>query len=143
MPARFFFDHDLGLSVVEFSGTITGSELEQIDRLVISSPLVMDRTLDLTDLRRVTETRITSADIDASVRRWAGLYDTTKMQKLAFVARRDLNFGQSKMFAALAPDRPYETKVFRGMNGAEDWFGIPHGTVDRLVSGEPVGSVHD
>jgi hypothetical protein len=141
MPARFFFDSELCLSIVEFSGIFTADDLEAMDNLIIASPWVDKRILDISDLRGVTRMDLTSDDLDASVRRWAQLYATTKMRKLAMVAPQDFSFGQSRVYAGLAGERPYATRVMRDINLAEEWFGIPPGTVDRIIAGPPAGSV--
>ena len=141
MPARFFFDPELRLCIVEYSGIFTAADLEEMDDMIIASPWVDERILDITDLRGVIRMDLTSDDLDASVRRWAKRYATTKMRKLAMVAPRDFSFGQSRVYAGLAGERPYETRVMREMHLAEAWLGVPAGTVDRIIAGPPAGSV--
>ena len=140
MPAKYFFDSESALVVVQFTGTMSGTDLQRIDAMVMADPEAMGRVFELSDLRLVTASTLTTLDLDASARRWSAHYESTSLKKFAMVAPQDLTFGQSRMYVAFAQERPYETRVFRDAEEAEAWFDIPSGSADRLISRDPRGN---
>ncbi len=105
------------------SGRLSGAEIIEAKRaLLTESPGLPPIRFTLVTLVEVTSLAITPDEvrelvgIDLELARWSpGMV-------VAIVAPRDLDFGMSRMWQALAEDTGWATGVFRSLPQAEAWL---------------------
>jgi len=107
------------------SGTLKLSDyLDNADAL-LSDPDYADCTADLLDLSAVENIELSSADIDRITRKDREFGDMLEERKLAIVASGDIPFGFARMYGAQSNSTFKGLHVFRCLEDALEWLGIP------------------
>ena len=110
---------------LRFEGEITLSDINQARPLALSDPDFTPELAQLVDLRFAQATSFPLSHIRA-------LAETSAFQrgvKRALVAPTDIEFGLSRMFEVFNEPQHQLVQVFRSLEDACEWLGVP---VDAL-----------
>ena len=131
---KYFYSEELKTLFVTYTGLLSDIEIAEHVRSMKEDACVSLVDKIIVDLRAAdSSSRSTSAITqlarDASL---DGKIDTEKV-RVAIVASNDLAFGNARMYQTYAGgDDNYH--VFRDMNDAADWIGIPLDEIERMRS---------
>jgi hypothetical protein len=133
MPITYQLKPDLRLVILVHAGVVTDDEF-----LSFYKALFQDNRFDesfklLVDLRQA----------ESSVRSGATLHEfadfirrqylsTTATPKVAVVAPEDISFGLARMYEAFSEEVPWEFEVFRAIDAALAWLGLPDSLLNNL-----------
>ena len=125
MTVRERFDAERNVLRVVLEGTVTDEDLLAYAQGSAGSPDVPEGHDVLVDLRGADPASIGSH----ALRRVADLFTrsdrTPERCRIAMVASHDAGYGLSRMYQAFRSDSPIEVRVFRDMDGAHAWLGLP------------------
>ena len=121
MPASYRIDTELGIVFSFGTGTVTDEDLLNHQRSVSADPLFHPGLSQLVDGRGVTEVKATVHGIRALIS--GNPYGSGS--KRAFVAPNDTIFGMARMFELGRVNAEDDFRVFRSMDPAREWLGLP------------------
>ena len=121
MSASYRIDTELGIVFSVGTGTVTDEDLVNHQESVSRDPLFHPGLSQLVDGRAVTEVKATPQGIRALIS--GNPYGHGS--KRAFVAPNDTNNGLARMFELGRIDAEDEFRVFRSMDQAREWLGLP------------------
>jgi len=125
MPIRHRYDPGMRTLFVTAEGEIGDDEFLAWGQQVAADEAIPAGRLELIDLRRLELPDVSSE----TLRRVADAFrqrDRTQFEtKIAVVASSDLAFGLSRMYQAYRSDAPIALEVFRDMDAARAWLGLP------------------
>ncbi len=125
MPITHRFDGSLNVLFVEMHGIITDEELLHYAKTVTTDTEIPQTHHELID---VSEVQVPKASTD-SLRRVATTFQdaerTPESVKIAFVATADAAYGAARMYQVFRAGSRASFHVFRKMDEARDWLGLP------------------
>ncbi len=122
MPVSYTRTEDGGI-MVKAKGTITGADLKEFnDRLYASPGDIQKLAYQICDLTNVTEVQASSTDVEDLLLQDTIASKSNPNMLIALVGDKDFVFGLSRMWETLAEDSPFEGKVFRKLEDAQQWI---------------------
>ncbi len=117
------FNRELGVIVLRYRGTVDFREIKHaFDELVLVQGFRSGLCL-VADFRQC-HTVLTGSDVSELAYHARNTDAKWGSTKWAFLAEKDLTFGLSRMYAALASDCQVTTHTFRSARDADNWLGI-------------------
>lgn len=137
MPAHYHVNRELGLILVQGEGVLCDEDLRSLNTGLTADPAIRECAMELDDWRAVTRNDVSSACLRALAESWnkRDLYVDTADAKVAAVAPRDVEFGLNRMYQMFRSGSPVEFGLFREMEEAEAWLGLPRGYTQRRAQG--------
>jgi len=130
LSLRYEIERQLGLVLVVGSGVIRDEDLERLNKRLMADPDLRHCTMELDDMRAVTNSVGVSADCLRRLgEKWGERDSFLEGTKLASVAPRDVEFGLTRMYQLYRGGTPVEMRLFREMGEAEHWLDLPAGFV--------------
>ena len=114
-------DTKLGIVFTVGSGALTDDDIRAHQQSLAKNPDFRPNLRQLLDTRAVTEVKVTPEGVRAAV---AG-NPFGKGAKRAFVAATETIFGMARMFEQSRVNPQDEFRVFRSMDEARAWLGLP------------------
>ena len=125
MCHQISIDSDLKLARIIAMGSVNVLELREIYSQLIEHSDWQAGFDILCDYRRIEDFDVTTRDID-EITEWQTSIDARIGNgKCAVVASRDSVFGMSRMWEMISAERSQHICVFREMEGALTWLGLP------------------
>ena len=121
MPATYRIDRELGIVFSRGWGDLTDEELVAHQRSLAVDADFLPNLSQLADAREVTEVHATAHGVHELI---AG-NPFGKGARRAFVAYNDTIFGLARMFELGRPSPQDEFRVFRSIDEARTWLGLP------------------
>lgn len=127
MAIHFRASRELGLCVVEFEGVVTAEEFERLLDPLVDDPVYTTMPMTLVDTTEALRVAAPSEVVRRFARRIEAHVDehVEGLSRLALVATRAEFFGLSRMYEMLRGQSPVEMQVFRSLEAAEAWLGLP------------------
>jgi len=126
MPVHDRFDAEANLLIVTFEGTLGDEDLLQYVRHALERSEVPPGRNELIDLSRVEAGAEISSQV---VRRVADRFNRADRaregSRVAIIATTDVHYGLSRMYQAFRSEAPVDLRVFRTMDEARAWLGLP------------------
>ena len=120
MPASCSIDAARGLILTRCEGVLTDAEIMDLKREIHSDPAFDPTFRELTDLRAVTELKVSSKGVAS----FSGFdRDVGDGHRIAMVASEAVVFGMARMYQQVTVDGD-RVGVFRSMEEALDFLGI-------------------
>jgi hypothetical protein len=140
VPIRHQIRRDLGLAVSIHIGIVTDQEFLDSYEALFNDPDYDLNFSRLVDLRKTDSSSRSSEALRAIAalvrRRYEGVETAPKT---AVVAPRDLSFGLARMYQALSELVPGDVVVFRSVDAALAWLGVPDETIPAVRASEKLG----
>lgn len=132
MAYTYVIDSEAGLVRITVTGRDTAADNARRIR-EIANDLAWSPGMDvLLDFTGAAEIDIAPAEMDAIAKMKVGIDALIGDGRLAIVADRDLIYGMSRMYEALAEGKiSMKIRVFRDLREAEEWLGTGPGPADR------------
>jgi hypothetical protein len=121
MPADYRIDPDARLIRSNATGVVTDDDLRDHQKRLRGDPAFDPRFDQLWDFRAAEVVEVTTA----VVHELAGSRSFEAGAKRALVAPTDVGFGLARMFQTLHEAAPEELRVFRTLDDAKAWLGLP------------------
>ena len=122
MPISYRLDQNLKMVFTTASGLVTDDDLIDHARKVCADSDVPVGARALVDFRDVQEVEVATE----TIHQVADIFRaSTYAPKTAFVTNANVIYGMSRMFEMLRDDSPNEIRVFRVVDEAKCWLGIP------------------
>ncbi len=133
MPITFHFRPELNLVISVHKGDRTDDELLAAYKGMYESDLYNISMNRLADFRQA----LSSSRSSSALKQLAALANkkfagTNAHPKVAVIAPNDLSFGISRMYAAYADTVPWDLMVFRSVDAALAWLGLPDDFMDKF-----------
>ena len=127
MSVSYTYEEDTHYLYTKFYGVLTDADLQGHAQAVVDDPLIKGEIKEIVDLRDVESVEATTDSISEIINIDKLHIDKLSEQKTAIVAPRELLFGLSKIYEVLyeLADAPARVKVFREINEARKWLGLP------------------
>ena len=93
-------------------------------RALTADPQFSTQMRELSDIRQVTDFRVTPSGIRIMVAADVKMVSTGGMHKLAIVAEENVAYGMSRMYQTLDEPNIRSVGVFRNYEEAAEWLGI-------------------
>jgi len=137
VPIRHVIRSDLGLALSVHTGTITDEEFLESYRTLLEDPRYDLGYSRLVDLRRTDSSSRSSDALRSIVAYMKRRYEGVEVApKTAVVAPRDISFGLARMYQAYSDLAPGDVVVFRAVDAALAWLGIPDDALPELPESE-------
>jgi len=125
MPISHRYDAGLRTLFVSAEGAVGDDEFLEWGQRVASDEAIPAGRLELIDLRRLELPAVSSQTLRAVADAFRQRDRTQFETRIAVVASSDLAFGLSRMYQAYRFDAPITLEVFRDMDAARAWLGLP------------------
>jgi hypothetical protein len=128
MPIEYRYVEEHELVVTTFSGVVTDEELLAHGHRIGNDERIPWGHREVVDMRTIDSVTVTSPGIASliDIDRRSGKASETK---LAIVAPKDVVFGLSRAYQIRSkPDRPV-VEVFRTIEEAAEWLGVPSAVI--------------
>ena len=106
------------------TGVLTDDDVMEHRRMLTADPQFSFTMRELSDIRQVTDFRLTPAGIKIMVAADAKMVPAGGMHKLAVVAEEKVAYGMSRMYQTLGEPNIRSVGVFRNYKDAAEWLGI-------------------
>lgn len=132
MAISFRTRPDLNLAIIEHIGSIPDDEIFAFYKGLYENATLDPSMNQLVDLRKADSTP-RSPEILRHCAEFVRdtLTEITPYPKIAVIAPKDLTFGLARMYEALIASAPCEFVVFRSLDAALAWLGLPEDLLDR------------
>lgn len=133
MPIKSFVKPEHNLVIMVHEGVIPDDEFLAFYKSFFAGEEFVPSMNLLVDLREADS----SARSSGVLRHFAEYVGTVitngpARAKVAVVAQRDLSFGIARMYEAFSESVPWDFVVFRAIDAALAWLGVPDSVVDGL-----------
>ena len=125
MTISYSIDNRLGGVFTTATGCLTDEELLEDNRKLTVDPEFRSGLIELMDARSVTDLKITPEGIEHLVMQDAADAERLENYRLAMVVSKDAAFGLARMYETMTQHNMPNVKVFRDMNDARRWLGLP------------------
>jgi hypothetical protein len=125
MPISYRIDPARSFIFTTASGTLTDDDILDLKRRLTKDPEFKAGMRELSDVRAVTDLRVTTQGVRSMVSEDAKQSSTLHAYKLAIVAGGDAVFGMARMYQMLTEANLPHVAVFRDYETAERWLGGP------------------
>ena len=133
MPIRCYFKPEEKLVVFIHLGVISDDEFLSSYKAFHQDPRFEKSFNLLVDLRHAeSSTRSPSALREISDFRHQWFPQTAVRPKIAVIAPKDLSFGLARMYESYSDTDPAKFVVFRAVDAALAWLGLPESLIDDL-----------
>jgi len=112
------------LVIATGTGVLTDDDVMEHRRTLAADPRFSFAMREISDIRQVTDFRLTAAGIKLMVAADAKMVPAGGMHKLAVVAEEDVAYGMSRMYQTLGEPNIRSVGVFRNYKDAAAWLGI-------------------
>ena len=126
MPIKYFIDKDMGVVFTTASDVLTENELFEHKRKLISDPNFKPGFVELSDVRFITDLKISPSSIEAFVAQDESDAERLKDFKLAIVVSGALEFGMGAMYEMMSRENSTNVRIFRDLGQAREWLEIPN-----------------
>ncbi|MBN1163735.1 MAG: hypothetical protein JXB45_04100 [Candidatus Krumholzibacteriota bacterium] len=137
MPIKYTIIKDRGLIVSIHTGSVPDKEfIDSYTKLFSDPEFDLGYNL-LIDLRQAESVNRSSAALHTIASMVKARYQGSKQQpKTAIIASSDLSYGLSRMYQAYSDAVSGESSVFRNLDEALEWLGVPTGAIDHILKSE-------
>ncbi len=126
MPIAHRYDDQLRTLFIDVSGEVTETELVDAARKLASDPSIPPGRRELLDLSGAQQTTVTPAVLRHVAAIFGATDKTPAESRVAIYAPGDLFFGLSRMYETFrSSSSPVQIRVFRALDEARTWLGIP------------------
>jgi hypothetical protein len=125
MPVELAFEKDGAGVVIRGSGVVNAKEILHGNEQVYASHRIDKLRYQLCDYRDVTEFDVSSDDLRAIARQDKLASVQNPDLAIAIIGDHDVIFGMGRMWEAFVSEAPIKGKVFRTIEEARAWLGIP------------------
>jgi len=131
MPIRYELKPDQKLVILVHVGAVTDEEFLSFYRDLYETAGFDDSFNLLVDLRHTESSVRSTAALAELVNFMRRQYlSTTRRPKVAVVAPEDISFGLARMYEGFSSDVPWDFVVFRAVDAALAWLGLPENLTD-------------
>jgi hypothetical protein len=124
MPIAYTVDADLGLIRTIVTGDISDAEFRTYVLRQVHNPTIQLGMKELADFRQVAQMNVTAQTLRDTVA-LAQTHPQWLHIPVAVVVSRDLVYGLARMYQILAEESLAPTEIFRDMDAALAWLGLP------------------
>jgi hypothetical protein len=124
MPITYHIDSARNLVVTHAVGVLTDEDVLRHKHRLAADPDFTAGMCELSDVRGVTDLRITPEGVRAMVSTDVSHASRLQAHKLAIVAAEDVVFGMARMYEVLAERHGPSVGVFRDVLEAARWLGV-------------------
>ena len=124
MPLTYTIEPSRNLIVATGTGVLTDDDVMEHRRVLVADPRFSFEMRELSDIRQVTDFRLTPAGIRVMVAADVKMMAAGGMHKLAVVAEENVAYGMSRMYQTLGEPNIRLVGVFRNYKEALEWLGI-------------------
>lgn len=125
MPISYRIDPERNFVFTTASGILTDDDILDLKRRLTADPEFRAGMRELSDVRAVTDLRVTAQGVRSMVDEDAKQSSTLHSYKLAIVAGKDSVFGMARMYQMLTEGNLPHVAVFRDYETAARWLGDP------------------
>ena len=123
MPASYQIDKSLGVVFSVGSGVVTDAEMLRHQEQLRHDPDFQPTFSQLLDFNAMIEAQISAA----AIQRLAGAGFFAKGARRAIVVNSDVAFGLARMFQMHSDHSGEQIEIFRDLDKARQWLGLPPG----------------
>jgi len=127
MPVEHRFDPDLGTLFARGIGRVTDAEMLAYAKQVASDHVLPAGHRQLMDLRRVETFDLTADGLRDVASIFVRLERDPDQARVAIVVEADVGFGIARMYQAFRDESAVPLRVFRDLDEACSWLGLPPG----------------
>jgi hypothetical protein len=124
MPINYSIDTDKGVVYTTASDVLTEDELFEHKRKLVSDPEFKPGFVELSDVRFITELRVSADDIQRFVMQDRSEAEQLQDFKLAIIVSGSTEFGLGIMYETMSSESSANVRIFRDMGQAREWLGI-------------------
>ena len=124
MPMSYVIDTPNNLIRTSGTGVLTDDDVMAHRKALTSDPAFNSKMREISDIREVTDFRVTPAGIRLMVAFDVKVVPAGGMHQLAVVARENVAYGMSRMYQTLDEPNIRSVGVFRTYEEAAAWLGI-------------------
>ncbi len=122
MPMSFAYLGDGGI-LIKGEGVVTASDVKGGNDIIYESPEKIKEILyQICDFSNISDVKISGFEIRELAIQDKKAAEINPNMLIALVTGMDFTFGLSRMWEAFSCDSPFESKVFRNMDDAEQWI---------------------
>ncbi len=122
MPMSIDYIEDGGI-ISRGEGAVTGSEIIEANDIIYESPdKIKNIIYQICDLTNVSDFDISTSELEALSSQDKKASKINPKMFIAVVGEKDVIFGLARMWEAFSYSSPFETKVFRKMEDAQQWI---------------------
>jgi hypothetical protein len=125
MPISYRIDPERNFIFTTASGILTDDDILELKRRLTADPRFKVGMRELSDVRAVTELRVTTLGVRRMVDEDANQASALTSYRLAIVAGGDDTFGMARMYQMLTEGNLPHVAVFRDYEAAAQWIGAP------------------
>jgi hypothetical protein len=129
MPISYHIDHSVGVVFAHGTGGLKSEDIIAHIVTLLKGPAFTPGLSELCDFREVTQFQGYAVDINKIVSTDKEYQASLTGGKLAIVASSDHLFGMMRMYEMLSTS-PFEIRIFRDIDKANIWLGLPEKSVD-------------
>jgi hypothetical protein len=122
MPISYRIDPQRNLVLTTASGALGDADILELKRALRSDPRVSANMRQLSDVRLVTDLRVTPAGVRQMVAADVDQGTPPPEYRLAIVTGQDVVFGMARMYQTLTDASRQHVGVFRSLEEAEAWL---------------------
>lgn len=116
---------------LQFSGTVTGSDLLEANDELCSSPNIASIAVQVVDFETADKVRLTADAMRQVAYQDNCLAKKYPEMKVVVVAENPAAIGMTRMYEILAADSPWETRIFKTIKDAAEWVRLPDDLMQR------------
>ena len=124
MPISYRIDSRCNLVLTTADGVLTDDDVLDHKRKLTADPNFKAGMCEITDIRDVTEFRVTVEGVNKMVATDSANASGLAEYKLAIIAKQDVVFGMARMYQTLTEGNVPNVRVFRDHEEAARWLGI-------------------
>ena len=124
MPISYRIDREQNIVWTTASGILSDEDVLSHKRALVNDRAFTVDMRELSDVRAVTELRVTAAGVRAMVSLDATQAVKLKGHKLAIVTGQEVIFGMARMYQTLTEGNVSHVGVFKSHEEAATWLGI-------------------
>ncbi|MDH3416499.1 MAG: hypothetical protein OEM64_09350 [Gammaproteobacteria bacterium] len=114
----------MGVVFTTASEVLTENELLEHKRKMISDPKFRPGYVELSDVREISDVKISSSGIERFVEQDASDAELLKDYKLAIVVSGALEYGMGVMYQMMSSEHRRSVRIFRDLGLAKEWLQI-------------------
>ena len=124
MPMTYTIDGAQHVARTSGTGVLTDEDVMAHRKALTGDPRFTPQMSELSDIRGVTDFRVTPAGIRLMVASDIRMVPSGRMHKLAIIADENVAYGMSRMYQTLDEPDIRSVGVFRTYEDAAAWLGI-------------------
>ena len=124
MPISYRIDPERNLVLTTATGILADNDVMDLKRRLVADPAFRPDMRQLSDVRGVTELRVTAGGVRGMVALDAGNASRLEGHRLAIVAGEDVVYGMARMYQSMTEQNLPGVGVFRDYDAAVAWLGV-------------------